>query len=336
MRTPWPARKEELPGQGQGIQGADLAIPTSEIANAVAVPPQNCADEWPAQFANGKTDIRFDNGGVWSFSNQIKGRIEDYIGAPVDWWPLSPREKALPNGFTRVRWTCVSRDHLNRRNVLLNVSMQGCGEGLSAIRSAAFRTRFEQWLSTRNGELPALSPRSSSTSQRGDLEETISSGNTGGTPPSVSFLPSPASQGRDPTSIATGGGSNDTPSPPPPSSQSSTENREGDLAPEVAGGSSNDTHSTSPPPPKSSIRNLLWCINLERTHTVVETVPVDMNDNDREVFMKLREVYNATRSWRRAILCFHILKEIRYVRVRDRAPSCVSDSAWSIFFLTHR
>ena len=36
MRAPWPARKEELPGQGQGIQGADLAIPTSEIANAVA------------------------------------------------------------------------------------------------------------------------------------------------------------------------------------------------------------------------------------------------------------------------------------------------------------
>ena len=94
---------------GRGAQGVDLAIPASELVNPVALPSRNCTDEWPAQFANGKTDIRFDNGDVWSFSNQIRGRIEDYIGAPVDWWPLSPREKALPNGFTRVRWTCVSR-----------------------------------------------------------------------------------------------------------------------------------------------------------------------------------------------------------------------------------
>ena len=95
---------------GQGTKGAELVIPASELVSPIAVPSQNCTDEWPAEFANGKTDIRFDSGDVWSFSNQIKGRIEDYIGAPVDWWPLSPREKALPDGFTRVRWTCVSRD----------------------------------------------------------------------------------------------------------------------------------------------------------------------------------------------------------------------------------
>ena len=215
------------------------------------------------------------------------------------------------------------------------VPIQGCGESLSAIRSAAFRTQFEQWLSTCNGELPATIPRSS-TSQRGGPEPTVSSENPSDPPPPTSFPPSPQpspaskAKGRDPASVATAGSSNDTPSPPPPSPQSSAESHEGDLAPAEVGGSSNDTHSIPLPPPQSPpgtdqtgrgrssneqvpIRNLLWCVNLERAHTVVETIPVDMNDKDKEIFIKLRHVYNATRSWRRA--SFHILNEIRYVRV---------------------
>ena len=207
---------------------------------------------------------------------------------------------------------------------------------MSAIRSAAFRTKFEQWISTRSGELPAPSPRSSSTSQLGDPEPAARGGNPSDPPPPTSSPPSPqqspASNAKgDPLSVATGS-PNDTPSPPPPSPQSSPESQEGDLAPAGVGDSSDDTHSTLQPPPQNPhrtdqtgrgrssneqapIRNLLWCVNLERTHTVVETIPVDMNDNDREVFIKLRQAYNATRSWRRAILCFHVLKEIRYVKV---------------------
>ena len=95
---------------GEGDHGAYSAIQVSELVNPVAVISQNCVDEWPTRFADGKTEIRFDSADVGSFSNQIKGMIEDYFGAPVDWWPLSARERPLPNGFTRVRWTCVSRD----------------------------------------------------------------------------------------------------------------------------------------------------------------------------------------------------------------------------------
>jgi hypothetical protein len=78
------------------------------VVGTVPVVPQVCVDQWPALFANGKIDIQFDNGDVWSFSNEIKGWIEDFIGAPINWWPLSARRKPLLDGSSRVRWKCVS------------------------------------------------------------------------------------------------------------------------------------------------------------------------------------------------------------------------------------
>lgn len=96
---------------GEGARGAGSAIQVPELVNSAKVTSQNCVDQWPALFADGKTNIRFDNGDVWSFCNQVKGSIEDFIGVPVSWWPLSPRRKALPEGFSRVRWICVCGDH---------------------------------------------------------------------------------------------------------------------------------------------------------------------------------------------------------------------------------
>lgn len=101
----------EYPTETQVAEGArrlDSAVQASESVNLVAVGSLNCTEQWPARFAEGKANIHFDSRDVWSFSNQIKGSIEDFIGVPVNWWPLSAREKALPDGFSRVRWTCVS------------------------------------------------------------------------------------------------------------------------------------------------------------------------------------------------------------------------------------
>ena len=77
--------------------------------NTAKVTHQVCVDQWPALFADGKTDIHFDDEDTWSFSNEIKGLIEDFIAAPVDWWPLSARRRPLQDGFSRVRWKCVRR-----------------------------------------------------------------------------------------------------------------------------------------------------------------------------------------------------------------------------------
>ena len=210
---------------------------------------------------------------------------------------------------------------------------------MSAIRSTAFRTQFEQWLSTRIGELPAPSTRSSSTSQQGDRVPTVR-GNPNDKPLFASSLSvsqlSPASRGEDSALAVTSGGSNETPPPPPPSSQSSSVSQEGDVTPAEAGSSSNDAPLISLPPPENPctdqisqgrsprehppIRYLLWCVNLGRSHTVVESIHVTMGDTDQDIFGKLRRVYNETRSWRRAILIFHTLREIRYVKVSDSAP----------------
>ena len=81
----------------------------SEAINTVKATQQVCVDQWPTLFADGKTEIRFDDGDTWSFSNEIKGLIEDFIGAPVDWWPLNARRRPLQDGFSRVTWKCVSR-----------------------------------------------------------------------------------------------------------------------------------------------------------------------------------------------------------------------------------
>lgn len=91
-----------------GAQEAGPAVQTSELMNTVTATPQNDTDNWPALFVDGKTDIHFDDGNLWSFSNEIKGSIENFIGARVNWWPLSARRKVLPDGFSRVRWKCVS------------------------------------------------------------------------------------------------------------------------------------------------------------------------------------------------------------------------------------
>lgn len=92
----------------EGVRGADSAIQASELGNLVAAISQDRDDKWPALFADGKTDIRFDDANPRSFSDEIKGSIENFIGVRVNWWPLSARRKALPEGFSRVGWKCVS------------------------------------------------------------------------------------------------------------------------------------------------------------------------------------------------------------------------------------
>ena len=87
---------------------ADPAIQIPEYVNTITAAPQVYTDRWPALFADGKTDIHFDDTNPWSFSNGIKGLIENLIGARVNWWPLSARREALPSGFSRVTWKCVS------------------------------------------------------------------------------------------------------------------------------------------------------------------------------------------------------------------------------------
>ena len=95
--------------RGEGAQAADSAIEALKppVADPVAVTSLNCFDEWPSVLTDGKPGIHFDDEGVWSFSNYIKGSIEDFIGVPVYWWPLSPRRDAIPHGFSRAIWTCV-------------------------------------------------------------------------------------------------------------------------------------------------------------------------------------------------------------------------------------
>ena len=38
----------------------------------------------------------------------LKGQFEDAIGEPWDWWPLKPCSRAIPDGESRLWWTCVS------------------------------------------------------------------------------------------------------------------------------------------------------------------------------------------------------------------------------------
>lgn len=214
--------------------------------------------------------------------------------------------------------------------------------------STACRVQYEQWLSTREGERPAPSARSSSTNQQGGPEPALSSGNSNDilppTPfPSSSQLSS-ADREKDLVLTAADGSSNDTPPSPPPSSQPSSAKQERDSAPAGGGGSPNDTPLVPPPPPQkpphtdgtglgrpshepAQMRYLLWCVNLGRSRTVVEKVSVAGDHKDKEVFNNLRHVYNETRGWWRTKASLHILAEIRYVKVNYISPLCVSDSA---------
>jgi len=43
-----------------------------------------------------------------SFSNHLKGIVEDLTKETWEWWPLKPRIRPLPPGHARLRWDCVS------------------------------------------------------------------------------------------------------------------------------------------------------------------------------------------------------------------------------------
>jgi hypothetical protein len=45
-----------------------------------------------------------------SISNQLKSFVEDFTMLDWDWWPLTPRMRALKTNEKRLIWKCVSRD----------------------------------------------------------------------------------------------------------------------------------------------------------------------------------------------------------------------------------
>ena len=45
-----------------------------------------------------------------SISNQMKSLVEDFTMLDWDWWPLTPRMRALNPNEKRLIWKCVSRD----------------------------------------------------------------------------------------------------------------------------------------------------------------------------------------------------------------------------------
>lgn len=159
------------PTEPVGADGANSAARASEPVDPVAARRRACdTPPWPAVFTEGMTDILFDDedAEVWSFSNRIKGAIEDHIGAPVAWWPLSPRLKPLTDGSSRIRWKCVGWRSPNwaERLLLTGVSTQRCGKNLSSVVSAAGRAQLERWLST----------QSSSANQMGDQQASAATG----------------------------------------------------------------------------------------------------------------------------------------------------------------
>lgn len=91
-----PSERIKPPTAGKDV---DPGIPT---------PAEEGKYLWATIFADGKTDISFENEHPWSLPNEAKGWIEDFIDTPINWWPISPRRRSLPEGFTRVNWRCVS------------------------------------------------------------------------------------------------------------------------------------------------------------------------------------------------------------------------------------
>ena len=56
-------------------------------------------------------------------------------------------------------------------------------------------------------------------------------------------------------------------------------------------------------------------------------IPVAADDNDKQVFKKLRQAYKEIRGWWRVMASIHTLAEIRYVKVSYSTPSYVSVSS---------
>ena len=94
--------------EGNNVREIGRALRKPELVNTITAAPQVCTDAWPALFANGKTDVHFDDRNPQSRSNDIRGWIEKKIGARVNWWSLSARRDKLRDGFWRVTWKCVS------------------------------------------------------------------------------------------------------------------------------------------------------------------------------------------------------------------------------------
>ena len=248
-----------------GAEGelAGSAIQAPDLVNPAAATSQLCADKWPALFADGKTDIHFDDEDFWSFSNEVKGSIESFIGAPVNWWPLSARRRPLPDGFSRVKWKCVSRTFSqNDETSLITLSIQRCGRTLSGIMSTARKVRYEQWFSACNSEPPA---------QGAPLPPIDRDGGSG---------------------TLAGSGSNGTSSHPPPPHQDSSYANGADQGNSVRGQD-----------PTTYKRYLFWCLVSGMGPTVVRSIRVAKDDKDEQVFNNLRVMYHRTRGfWGRVSL----------------------------------
>ena len=260
---------------------AGEAIQAPDLLNPVEATPQLCADKWPALFADGKTDIHFDDEDFfWSFSNEVKGSIESFIGAPVNWWPLSARRRPLPDGFSRVKWKCVSRTFpKNGKTSLITLSIQRYGRTLSGTMSTARRDQYEQWLSACNSEPPAQS------------------------------APLPLMDREGGPGTPTSSGSNGISSGPPSPHQDS-------FCADGAGQGNSLNGSLNGQDPTTYEQYLFWCVVKGLIGpTVVRSIRLAKGDKDEQVFNKFRVEYYRTRGfWGRVSL--HTVAEIRYVKVR--------------------
>ena len=66
--------------------------------------PQSLRDILPA------TSVEISTEEDKSISNQMKSLVEDFTMLDWDWWPLTPRMRALNPNEKRLIWKCVSRD----------------------------------------------------------------------------------------------------------------------------------------------------------------------------------------------------------------------------------
>ena len=109
LRERSPGGNGTYPTGTVGTEGAGSAIQASELVEPVAPNRRTRALLWPALFADGTTDIFFDDEDeeLRSYSNRTKGAIEDFVGVPLAWQPLSLRLKPLTGGSSWVRWKCV-------------------------------------------------------------------------------------------------------------------------------------------------------------------------------------------------------------------------------------
>lgn len=105
-------REMDKPGHVIGGSNLQECIPLTTAADEGHAPALSTEDDintWPGVFSDGKADIGFEYETPWALPNEVKGWIEDFIGIPINWWPLYPRRRSLPNDYVRVNWTCVSR-----------------------------------------------------------------------------------------------------------------------------------------------------------------------------------------------------------------------------------